>query len=211
MIKTILQEVREHIVEVIEQKSDYSRSLWKEVLAVHPVDIAHFFEDIDREDFQLLYMNLPRDLRLEVFQSLTDSMRVYSLSFMSEPDKIDALNLLGSDELTDLFEFFSDEELKKHLSLLHRKARQKVLSLLKFPPESAGGIMDTEVFSLMDDFTVEKSIQLLQRLKPRLEIHRQIYVTDRANHLIGHINLEDLVLQNPKNRIASFIRKNELI
>ena len=71
---------------------------------------------------------------------------------------------LPVDQLTDLFDLFSDEELKIYLVLLNKKAREKVLSLLKFDPESAGGIMDTEVLVFIQDFTVEKSIQVLQRI-----------------------------------------------
>ena len=97
------------------------------------------------------------------------------------------------------------------MKLLTKSARAKVLSLMKFHPQSAGGIMDTEVLSLMQDFTVEKSINILRRLSPHQEIYRQIYVTDAHHRLVGHINLEDLVLQSPKNRIADFSRENELI
>src|SRR4029079_10345014 len=103
------------------------------------------------------------------------------------------------------------EELKKYLNLLHGPAREEVNSLMKFHPESAGGIMDIQIFTLLDDFTVEKSIKILQRLRPRRDIHQQIYVTDRGNRLVGHINLEDLVLEEPTKRIASFMHPNELV
>ena len=113
--------------------------------------------------------------------------------------------------MTDLFDLFSDEELKIYLGLLHKKAREKVLSLLKFNPESAGGIMDTEALVFIQDYTVEKSIQVLQRLQPNRDIYQQIYITDKDNHLVGHIRLEDLVLHNAQARIQSFMRHNELV
>ena len=59
--------------------------------------------------------------------------------------------------------------------------------------------MNTDVISLMDDLTIEKSIQILQRLQPSKELHQRIYVTNQANQLVGHINLEDLVLKNPED------------
>ena len=90
-------------------------------------------------------------------------MKAQSLSFMTEHEQAEALNGLPADELTDLFDLFSDHELKENLNFLHKKARQRVLSLMKFHPESAGGIMETEVFTLMEDFTIEKSIKLMQR------------------------------------------------
>lgn len=207
----ILQEIKDNIDAVILQESALGKSLWHEFIHIHPADIARFLADIDKEQLTHLFLKLPKELKLEVFEELSDVMKVYALSIMSEHDLIDALNILNADTLTDLFDLLSDEDLKKYLDLLHKKARQEVISLMKFHPESAGGIMDIRVLTFMEDFTVEKSIKILQRLRPRRDIHQQIYITDSRHRLIGHIQLEDLVLQDPKSRISSFMHKNELV
>ena len=207
----LLHEMREHIESVIAQESVLGKELWQKFLQVHPVDIADFFSDISQYQFEDLFLRLPKNIQLEVFQELSDGMKVESLSFMSEQERADALNLLPADQLTDLFDLFSDEELKVYLELLNKKAREKVLSLLEFDPESAGGIMDTEALVLMQDFTVEKSIQLLQRLQPNRDIYQQIYITDKEHHLVGFIKLEDLVLQSPQTRIQTFMRPIEFV
>src|SRR5579885_2861876 len=209
--KQILQEIRENIDAVIDQESTFGQSLWKAFLEIHPADIAQFLTNLDKETLQRLFLKLPKELKLAVFEDLSDVIKVYVLSVMSEHELVEALNTLNADKLTDLFDLLSDEELKRYLDLLHKKARQEVISLMKFHPESAGGIMDIRVLTLMDDFTVEKSIKILQRLRPRREIHQQIYITDHSHRLIGHIQLEDLVMHDPKSRISSFIRKNELV
>lgn len=208
---SILQEVQDNIETVLAQDSTLGVSLWHEFLKIHPADIAQFFIDSDREHFRQMFSMLPKDLKLEVFQELSDIMKVYTLSFMDEPGIVDALNILTADELTDLFDLFSDEELKKYLDLLHKRAREEVISLLKFHPDSAGGIMDIGVITLLADFTVEKSVTILQRLRPRRDIHQSIYVTDRSHKLVGHILLEDLVLHKPNERISSFMHENELV
>jgi len=207
----IIQEIRENIETVIMHDSPLGQSLWKALLVVHPADIAQFLTELSSDHRTRLFLKLPRDLKLEVFEELSDIMKVRVLGYMNESDLVDALNILTADELTDLFDLLSDEELKKYLNLLHQKARQEVIALLKFHPESAGGIMDTHILSLMDDFTVEKSIKILQRLRPRRDIHQQIYVTDRWHKLVGHIFLEDLVLESPSKRISEFMRGNELV
>jgi len=207
----ILREVQDHLDAVITQDSEFGKGLWQSFIQLHPADIADFFADIDKHEFQALFLKLPKQLRFEVFQELSDVMKVHSLSFMNEHERVEALNILPVDQLTDLFDIFSDQELKIYLELLNKTAREKVLSLLKFDPKSAGGIMDTEVLVLMQDFTVEKSIQVLQRLQPNRDIHQQIYITDRDHHLVGYIQLEDLVLQNPKERIQSFMRESEVV
>jgi len=209
--RKVLDQIREHLEEVIKQESPLGKSLWNELLFLHPADIAQFLSDCSREEFQELFLAFPTKLQLALFEELSDLTKIYSLSLMSEEDKGKALNLLPSEELTDLFDQLSDEELKKYLQLLHKTAREKVISLMKFHPESAGGIMDPEVLTLREDFTVEKSINILQRLHLSLDIYRRIYITDKEHHLVGFIRLEDLVLELPKTIISSFMRKNELV
>ncbi len=209
--KSLLQEIKENIIVVAEQSSPLGASLWKLFLETHPADMADFFADIDRSDFRILFLALPRDTKIGVFQELPDSRKVYILSQLEQEDALAILSALQADELTDLFDFFSDQELRTYMNLLNQAERERVLSLMKFHPESAGGIMDPQVFSLMQDFTVGKSISILQRLKPDKDVYQRIYVTDENQRLLGHIDLQDLVLHAPDERISNFMKKNELI
>ncbi|HRN78294.1 MAG TPA: magnesium transporter [Candidatus Dependentiae bacterium] len=207
----IINEIRENLIAVIEQSSPLGISLWQALVEMHPVDIVDFLSAIDRDYAEQIFKKLPEKLSLEVFSGLSDSMKVFILSRLDDHERVDLLNELPTDELTDLFDELSDEELKHYLNLLHKREREKVLSLLKFDADSAGGIMDIDVVTLTEDFTVAKSIQLLQRLQPSKEIHHNIYVTDRTHRLVGYINLEDLVLQKPTERISSFMQDPELV
>ena len=207
----LFQEVFENIEEVVKQSSPLGNTLWLLVLQEHPADMADFLEEIGPKYAQQLFMKLPKQVKIEAFQELSDSTKVLLLALMSDHDRADALHVLSPDELADLFDFFSDEELKKNMNLLARRVREQVLSLLKFDPESAGGVMATDVITLIEDFNVEQSIKLLQRLSPSKDIHQQIYVTDKAHRLLGHINLEDLVLHKPSERIGEFMHKNDMV
>ncbi|MCK5632129.1 magnesium transporter, partial [bacterium] len=209
--KNIFGTIRDNIQEVLQRKTSFAKSLWLELVDQHPVDIAEFITNIDRLSMQKVFLKLPKELKFDVFEELSDTLKAYCLSFLTELDQVDVLHALSIDDLTDLFDYLSDEELKRYLNLLHKRSREKVLSLLKFDPDSAGGIMDIEVLALMENYTVEKSIKILQRLRPDQEVYHQIYVTNKNQQLAGHINLEDLVLQTPKTRLSEFLRKNQLV
>ncbi len=43
------------------------------------------------------------------------------------------------------------------------------------------------------------------------ELHDVIYVTDNENKLVGHINLEDLVMHSPKTQLATIVKRNEYV
>lgn len=206
-----LDQIADNMETVIKQDSPLGIFLWQEFLKLHPADSAQFLSSLEKDKAQQLFIKLPITLKEPVFSYLSYSMKVFCLSFLDDHERSQLLSSLPLDELTDFFDELSDEELKKYVKLLHKKEREKVLSLMRFDPESAGGIMDTDVITLMQDFTIEKSIQMLQRLQPSIELHQNIYVTDQKNQLVGHINLEDLVLQHPKTRLASILRKNDLV
>lgn len=207
----IINDIQENIASVITQDSPLGRSLWRMLLEQHPVDIANLLSELDKESSQNLFLLLPKELRTEIFRVSSLPMQSTILNFLGEHEKAEALYSLGIDDLADLFDYVSDSDLKKYLNLLHRKAREQVISLLQFDSESAGGIMETEVLTLMQDFTVEKSVKILQRLRPRKEVHHHIYVTNKQHQLVGYVSLEDLVLNTPETRISSFLSKNELV
>lgn len=207
----LFDEIKNNIKDVIDKESVLGKLLWEELLTAHPADLARFLGSLSEENFKKLYIDFPSHVSCAVFREFSEPLQALALATLNDSGRVDALGCLTTDELTDLFERLSDNELKQYLSLLHKTDREKVLSLLKFNPESAGGIMDTDVLALHDDLTVQKSIQLLQRLEVNQEIHRQIFVIDKNKRLLGHICLEDLVLQKPQARLHEFMRKNLLV
>lgn len=207
----IFEQVQHHVDEVISKSTPLGVLLWHELQKMHPADIAQLFSYLAREDAVQLFLNLPESRKEDVFSELSYALKVRCLSLVNDHERALLLNHLPIDELTDFLDELSDEELKKYLTLLHKKDREQVLSLLQFNPESAGGIMDTNVISLMQDFTVEKSIHILQRLQPSRELHQSIFVTNNQGQLVGNIHLEDLVLKNPQTRLSSILHTNELV
>ena len=204
-------EIKIHIKDVISQRSALGKSLWEELLKLHPADIATFFSDLPEDHFKKLFVELPQEMNCSVFREFSESMQSLALSFLSDLQRSGVLACLTTDEITDLFENLSDDDLKKYLNLLHKSDREKVLSLMKFDPQSAGGIMDTDVLPLNDWFSVQKSIQLIQRLQVHKELHRKIFVINKDKRLVGFIYLEDLVLQKPEAILGSFMRHNEFV
>ncbi len=210
-IKKLFSDILDNFENITNVKSTANELLWQDFLKVHPADIAQFLTKIDKEKSKKLFTIIPKKIRAEVFAYLSESGKVNFLSILSNQEKREILSTLPLDDLTDLFDYFSDQELKDYIKLLHKKDREKVISLMKFDPDSAGGLMHTDVLTLMQDFTIEKSIKILQRLQPRKELHSIIYLTNLENELVGQIKLEDLVLKKPHIKLTSIIKPAELV
>jgi magnesium transporter len=206
----LFDQIQDNIESVIKEQPPLGALLWQELIKLHPADIALLLSYMSEEHIIQVFSKLNPHLKLAVFQELSDTLKGLCLSSVSEVDRAHLLSSLPLTDLTDFLDELSDEELNKYLKLLHKREREAVIPLLKFNPQSAGGIMDTNVLSLQESFTVEKSIQILQRLQPNRDLHQQIFVTNAENKLVGNIHLEDLVLKKPHTILKSILRDNVL-
>ncbi len=196
-----------NIDEVIAQTAPQGVSLWQSFLEMHPADSAKLLTHLSDDRLIKLFLKLSQPKQLELFEELPDHDKETILEHLDDVQKAFILRQIPIDDLTDLFDQLSDKELKKYLDILHKKDKQRVLSLMKFPADSAGGIMTLDFVTLIKDLTVENAVSILQRVKPNIDLHRQIYVTDQHNKLVGYINLEDLLLKSPSARLESFLKQ----
>ncbi|MFH1831194.1 MAG: magnesium transporter [bacterium] len=209
-IKKILFQIENNITEVLENKSHLGSDLWHILIEQHPADIALVVENLKEDDQIQLLKKLPLELSIEVFNKIPEILQATLLTALDIDHATTILKHMHADKLTDLFDHLSDEDLKTYLKLLQKKQRNQIISLLHFDPESAGGRMNSSIITLQKDFTVKQSISLLQRLSPEQELIECIYVTNKDNILVGHITLDNLVLNKPETPLSQILKKNEL-
>lgn len=208
--KKTFDTINEHLDKLDHIDYPHILEAWHKFLEYHPADIAHFLSHCDPDVIKKIFLRLPEQLQAKVFHELSTKLKIYCLTLLDDEERSILLRNLSIDELTEFFDELSEDELKKYLKLLHKKDREKVISLLKFAPESAGSIMHTNVITLMEDFTVEKSIYILQKIQPSRDLHERIFVTNQNGELAGYVFLADLVLKTPKTRLSSFIRESKI-
>lgn len=208
--KKLLSHIEENIAIVLQQHGALGSELWQLLLEQHPADIAVLITELSNDNQLQLLKKLPREVASSVFQKISSPLQAQLLIKLDIDLATTLLNKMHADELTDLFDHLSDEHLEQYLKLLQKRQRNQIISLLTFPPESAGGRMNSDVITLQKDFNVKKSIELLQRLSPQKDLFQRIYVTDRRNILIGYVTLDKLVFNKPDTILFDIIEKNEL-
>jgi len=199
------------IDEVLEQSSGRGVWGWAKVCGAHPSDVADFLEHLPRSKQLQLFIKLPVDLSTRVFTRLFRVTQADVLLQLNTDQAGHLLKGMHADLLVDLFEELDDAQVEHFLKLLQKKQRSRIVNLLGFDPKSAGGIMNSDVFTLHSDLTVKNSISILQRISPQLEVRYRVYVTDKDNLLVGHITLDQLVINKPEMLVSSFMGTNELI
>lgn len=211
LIKKILLQIENNIETIISEDSGLGKDLWHILLQQHPADVAMLIGQL-AFGYQLkLFKKLPLEFAVKVFEKIPEEVQANVLVNLDSEVATVILKAIPVDKLTDLFDYLSDEDLEKYLKLLHSKQRNQIISLLSFDPSSAGGRMRSDVMTLQDNFTVKRSIELLQRLSPTQEIMHRIYVTNAENIVVGFVTLDKLVLSKPDILLSKIMEKNELL
>lgn len=196
----------EYIIDqVLSERTKAGKAGWHELCRAHPSDIASLVENISEHYYKRLFAKLPLDAATATFERLETSVQVTVLDKLTIEQIEHTFRYMDADDLTDLLEYVSDDDAKTYLKLLQKKQRTHIINLLSFDSKSAGGIMNSEVFTLTNDLTVKNSIGLLRRITAHQEIRYRIYVTDHDNQLVGYLTIDQLILNKPETPIRNLL------
>ncbi len=109
----------------------------------------------------------------------------------------DLLEEMDPDDRVDVLDECTDDKHDEIVAELEAEERDEVARLEQYPPDSAGGIMTTEVTSLYEYLSVQDAIETLRRLSEELEQMFYVYVIDGRGHLVGVLSMRDMILAKP--------------
>ena len=98
---------------------------------------------------------------------------------------------------------------KRILAQADPTTRRMINELLKYPEDSAGGVMTTELMALRPDMTVAQAMDAIRENGFDKETINNCYVTDSSRRLVGVVSLRALVLaKNTEEPIKDLMDSN---
>ena len=128
------------------------------------------------------------------------------ISAMPVPEASLVLAEVDPDDRVDILEHVSGEVHDQLVAELGPDDAAEVRHLEQYPPDTAGGIMTTQVTALVEDLTAQQAIDDLRRQQEELGQVFYVYVVDARQHLVGVLTMRDLLLSKPERRLNQFMR-----
>ena len=199
------------------------RSLQKMLKMIKDRDtnLAEFFQNLHPTDFAEIVEDLTDEQKSDLFELLSDEEAALVIQEMEDIDQVDLFQLLSktrasgilremsTDDAADLLADLPEDDAKELLTLIDEDA-EELRGLLRYPEDSAGGIMTTEYISFPENMVVEEAIRRLRQIAPEAETVYYVYVVDDESQLIGVLSLRELIASSDGTRLAEFMRKNVL-
>ena len=172
-------------------------------------DLAAVFEDLPAEKLPVLFRLCPKDLAADVFAELTPATQQQLIDGLTDTELKAVVDELFVDDATDLVEEMPANVVKRILAQADPTTRRMINELLKYPEDSAGGVMTTELMALRPDMTVAQAMDAIRENGFDKETINNCYVTDSSRRLVGVVSLRALVLaKNTEEPIEDLMDSN---
>jgi magnesium transporter len=166
----------------------------------HPADLAQIFSELPNRDreatFSLLVERNGR-LAMEAVSELGPEAGAALLATRSAEEIAKLAQEIESDDAAALIDHLPEELSAAVLDLMRPKQSGEVENLLEYDEQTAGRIMNPQVFALSEDLTVGEAITELQGNRD-VEMVFYLYVVDERRHLVGVTSLRRLLLVSPE-------------
>ena len=170
---------------------------------MRPADIAEALRELQPDAAAKVMAALPFDLAVQVFdEPELERFRCDIIRRMAENDVGPLIDAMSADQQADLFRELPDSERSRLLKKVEPATRDALKLLLKYPPDTAGGIMTTEFVSIPTKWTADEALRYIREVGNVKETVYAIYVIDPNTRSLVHVvSLRDLMLAERSQRV----------
>ena len=156
---------------------------------LHPADIADLIEQLsttDRARFIRLYDN---KFYGDILSEIDEHIREQVISELNPDVLAEAVRDLESDDVVDLVEDLEEKQKETILDALEEGDRVAVQSLLRYPEQSAGRLMQREVVMAPEHWSVGMAMDFLRNNANLPDQFYHIVLVDPRLHPVGNVSL----------------------
>lgn len=178
----------------------------KEVLSrLQPFEIAELVQALEPEDQSRVIDSLGKETASQVILEIEPEVRQELLKTLDLGEIAELVEEMDSDDATDLIGELPDETARLVLKKLPPQEVEEVETLLKYPEDSAGGIMQTELVEVQENLIVADAINWIRLIAEDVEDFHEIYVVDENEKLLGVVTPKKLLLSNPRTKVNTIM------
>jgi magnesium transporter len=156
---------------------------------LHPADIADLLEQIGSGERAALLGLWSRGIDGEILTELDESIREEVIGALPPEVLAEAVRELDSDDVVDLLEDLDEPQQEMILDALADSDRAAVEQSLAYPEYSAGRLMQREVVTAPEDWTVGEAIDFLRGEAELPDQFYHVILVDPRWHPVGYVTL----------------------
>ncbi|MDH2298976.1 magnesium transporter [Cobetia sp. 29-18-1] len=162
-----------------------------------PVDVAHLLESSPPKERNLLWELVDAELQGDVLQYLGEDIQTDFLKDMDAVDVLAATENLEPDDVADILQRLPNAVILEVLDSMEAQERLRVETVLSFPEDTAGGLMNTDTITIRPDITLDVVLRYIRRHERLPDSTDTLLVVSRRDEFIGALPINRLLVSDP--------------
>ena len=175
---------------------------------LHPARIAGLLESLPAADRAAAWDMVEHERMGKVLRHLHEEVRRRLAAEMELDDLVEAGRALDPDDLVDLIQDLPSNLGREILLTLNRRERERVESMLSYPEDTAGGLMNLDQIAVRADIkviTLLRYLRLLEDLPPNTD---KFFIVDRKNRYQGIVRARKVLTAKPETLVAELMERD---
>ena len=182
-------------------------ALAEKYLESDPASAARTLETLEEEQVVELLKALPPPLAAKVLRQLQVSYAAALLKDAEGELFQEIASGLDPQHAATIFMHLPTDARERLLNHIPEKIRRQIRDHLTYPENSVGRMMTTSFLSFRKDLTVQEAIEKIRLLAQKRFPASYAYVINEQDHLVGVMNMRDLMLAAPEQTLGAVVRR----
>lgn len=169
---------------------------------LHSAEIADLLESFPHGPREILWELVDPDDHGETLVEVNDEVRAGLIDKMEPHDLVAATEGLDADDLADLIQDLPGDVIQETLNAMDKQNRDRLVSVLHYPEDTAGGLMNVDVVTVRADVSLDVVLRYLRLHIDIPDTTDSLFVVDRDDHFKGVLMLSAILTNDPDRLVA---------
>ena len=183
---------------------DHVRDL---LAGMHASEIADFLESLPGKPREKIWGLIDSEREGDILAHLQDAVRSEHLEQMQPQEVAAATKDLETDDIADIIQDLPEDVQDSVLLSMDEQNRLRLASVLSYPEDTAGGLMNTDVIPIRADVSLDVVMRYLRLLENIPEKTDNLMVVDRENQYLGTLSVIDILIGNPDASVGELMKE----
>ena len=170
-----------------------------------PYEISLFLERLTVDEQRTFLRLVSEKNASNILAEMNPENSAEVLSAMREFRAARILELLEADDAADLISKLDESNRIRLLGKINPNKAFVLRKLLRYDPNTAGGVMTPEVATLQENFTIQEALDYIRKTPKKIENLYNLYVLDPNNRLLGLTTLKNLIFSEPQKKVRDIM------
>lgn len=177
---------------------------------LHAADLANTLLDLPEERMIEVAEELPDERLADALEEMPEDDQAHILERLGDERAADVLDAMEPDDAADLLAQLPEGRVEQLLDLMEPEEAEDVRTLLRYGPDTAGGLMTTEPIVLSADATIAEALALIRRHELHPALAAAVFVTlppyeTPTGRLLGVVHFQRMLRYPPHERIGAIL------